>query len=210
MTTYRSGFHSEIIREWWQALTEKRSAETTAENAPRRFVFDRGPRARLRRSTGLNDVAQEPAVWTLVERLKLPDSEDSAVLLVAAVLAHVKEDAKDGRSLAYLLGVGPAGKGEASKLSELRFQRLMRAELPDDFVQQLRRALAIGGHRADVAVLANDLLAWSRERRFLDRTSSGMKFRWARDFYLKRGDGALLAGADATAPAAETADSQAI
>jgi CRISPR system Cascade subunit CasB len=210
MTTYRTSYHSEIVRAWWQALTEKSSGDATGENAHFGFFFDRGPRARLRRSTDLDDVAQEPAVWTLVERLKLPDSEDSAVLLVAAVLAHVKEDAKDGRSLAYLLGVGPAGKDEGGKLSELRFQRLMRADAPDDFVQQLRRALAIGGHRADVAVLADDLLAWSRERRFTDRRSGGMKFRWARDFYLKRADGALLGGTDGAAPAAGSADSQSV
>lgn len=89
----------------------------------------------------------------------------------------------------WYAALNPTGR----TLSELRFQRLMRADQPDDFLQQLRRAIAIDGGRIDVAVLAADLFAWSMERRFASRRSGGMKFRWARDYYLKRPDQALIA-----------------
>jgi CRISPR system Cascade subunit CasB len=134
----------------------------------------------------------QPAVWRLAEGLGLEESDSQALLLLASALAHVKEDAEDSRSLAYGLGLGPVAKDEKPRLSALRFQRLMRADEPDDFLQQLRRALSIGGERTDVATLAEDLFAWSAERTHAHRRSSGMKFRWARDYYLKRPDQGLI------------------
>lgn len=190
------GRQAATIRAWWNALkpVDRTSDNDTAQDstAKPRFFFDRGHRARLRRCNTLADAAQESSVWRLEEALKLKETEADALLLIAGVLAHVKEDAQGGRSLAYQLGVGPVAKDEKPLLSELRFQRLMRADEPNDFFQQLRRALSIGREPVDVAVLAEDLAAWSAERKYANRRSNGMKFRWARDYYLKRPDQTLL------------------
>jgi CRISPR system Cascade subunit CasB len=198
MTGNLTQYQQSIVRAWFEALQPADRASDSdmtpsgAEKMRGPFSFDRGHRARLRRNEALADMAHESAVWRLEELLQLGDAHNEALFLIAGALAHVREDAQDKKSLAYLLGVGPVGKDEKPRLSELRFQRLMRADNTEDFFQQIRRTLNIGDKRADVAVLANDLLAWSLEQRYADRRSSGMKFRWARDYYLKRPDQALI------------------
>jgi CRISPR system Cascade subunit CasB len=72
-------------------------------------------------------------------------------------------------------------------MSELRFKRLLRASDAEDFFRQARRAVQLAGGVADVAVLADDLLAWSIERDQREQAwkpSESLKFRWARDYYL--------------------------
>ncbi len=193
MTGHLKGTERELVREWWQALQPADKSPSQDGGKPNHnFFFDRGHRARLRRCTTLADVAQEPAPWVLAKKLKLHESDNQALLLVAGALAYVTDDAKDGMTLAYLLGVSSAPNGESGKLSEMRFQRLMRLDEPDDFLKQLRRAIDVGGRRADVTVLANDLFAWTAERQYTKSRSDGMKYRWARDFYLKRPDQSLL------------------
>lgn len=193
MSNALKGRH-EIVRTWWKALQPaERSAEsdTWQSNGVKvqtRFFLDRGDRARLRRCQTIADAALQSSTWSLGAALGLEESDSEALLLVASVLAHVKEDAMDNRSLAYVLGVEPVVKDGKPRLSELRFQRLMRADGPNDFLQQLRRALGIAGGRADVATLADDLFDWSVERTYGYRRSSSVKFRWARDYYLKRSE----------------------
>ena len=193
MSVYLKGKH-EIVRDWWTALDGSRESVPPKDTAKRhtRFLFDRGDRARLRRAQTIADAALEPSVWQLAAALGLEESDNEALLLVTSALAHVKEDAEDNRSLAYLLGAAPAGRDEKPKLSGLRFQRMMRSKEPDELLQQIRRALSVGDGRADVAVLADDLFAWSSERKYADRRRSGMTFRWARDYYLKRAEQALV------------------
>ena len=68
-----------------------------------------------------------------------------------------------------------------------RFKRLLRATDGEDFLRQARRAIQLSKGKADVAVLADDLLAWSIEqdqRESARKPTESLKFRWARDYYL--------------------------
>jgi CRISPR system Cascade subunit CasB len=110
-----------------------------------------------------------------------------AVALIAGALASVREDAADHRSLAAQLG------GEAPVMSELRFLRLMRAADLDDFYRQLQRALQLASRKTDVAVLANDIVAWLLEQTSpLPDPNQRFKARWARDYYLPARERAVV------------------
>jgi CRISPR system Cascade subunit CasB len=206
---YLKDAQPEILRAWWRAIQGEDHPPDEKLVAYSPFHFDRGPRARMCRCDQLVELDSESAAWRLAEELLRRDTgkttwvsgldQDGGILfLIAGALALVREDVKDTRSLAYRLGVGPVARDEKPQLSELRFQRLMRAEEPDDFFMQLRRALKIGGGRVDVVTLTDDLVAWSTERTQSNQRSNGMKFRWARDYYLKRSDQALIPTASVT------------
>ena len=70
-------------------------------------------------------------------------------------------------------------------MSELRFKRLLKARNLDEFFLAARRAVGLASGTADVAVLADDLLAWAYEHglRGAGRPAQSMCFRWAQDYY---------------------------
>ncbi len=183
------------VRDWWSALQPR---EPGSEPLPGELAgLGRGARARLRRCTGADGLLLEPSVHLLARRLialageqwPLRDQPASyeRLALVAGVLAKVKEDARDGYSLARRLG--NASGNERAPMSELRFKRLQRTESPDDLYLQWQRAVQLADGQADVAQLADDLLAWLLELgHSATRTSDGVKFRWAYDYYLSARD----------------------
>jgi CRISPR system Cascade subunit CasB len=83
------------------------------------------------------------------------------------------------------------GQGDPKPLSPLRFDRLIRSTDPEALTTQMRRALAVVGHRANVAQLAQDLRWWN------DATRA----RWCFDYY-----GASFAAPDADTSGADRAD----
>ncbi|MCC5993019.1 MAG: type I-E CRISPR-associated protein Cse2/CasB [Rhodobacteraceae bacterium] len=108
--------------------------------------------ARLRRADMTEALAQAE-VHALARRIGLGRHPADAARLarLVQVLAHLREDA--GQSLAARLG------GPDPKLSNLRFQRLLRAE-GDDLTTALRRALPMVDRRCNVARLGQDMLNW--------------------------------------------------
>lgn len=182
------------VHKWWRALQPR---EAGGEPLPGALAgMGRGERARLRRCGNADELLSEPATLLLADRLVtldehgvLPDSPLSyaRVALVAGVLVLLREDAGDGRSLARRLGSG-AGDGRPA-MGELRFKRLQCTQDPDNLFLQWRRAVQLANGRADVAQLADDLLAWLLELgRSASRASEGVKFRWAYDYYLSARD----------------------
>ena len=135
----------EIARDWWHERLANRDSGAA-----------RGLMARLRRSTPL-EALMEPAVQNLRRMLGLGTSagEVAALVRLVQVLAEVREA---GEPLARRLG------GEPPTLSQLRFQRLLRAE-GDEATTSLRRAVIMADRRCDVARLAADLLAWDQPDR---------------------------------------------
>lgn len=183
------------VRHWWRALQPR-----AAEDKPLPSMLaglGRGGRARLRRCGDLDELLAEPAVYLLAERLiELDRQKDWRCLfdeadahahlaLIGGILAQVREDSRDGLSLAEHLGklVGT----ERRVMSESRFKRLQRSRDLDDLYLQWRRAVKQVDGKVDVGWLANDLLAWLLERaQPPGRASDGVKFRWAYDYYLSK------------------------
>lgn len=191
--TYLNSAQEKILREWWRALQpqEKNSAGDPPRSGPF-AMLDRADRAKLRRCTDPTGVLLQAAFSRLVQHLSKLEHEKvkprfsndpTAFALVAGVLAHVKNDADNGVSFAFLLG-HPL-EGDRPPLSELRFQRLQTCNDEVDFYRQAIRAVKLLDSRADVVTLANDLLAWVWEYRDGNDTKprDKLKVRWASDYY---------------------------
>lgn len=131
------------------------------ELGDRQSAAARGLAARLRRA-GPVDALAERAVHDLARELSLKDGARLAFLV--RLLAEVREH--EGRPLARALG------GAEPKMSELRFQRLMRAD-GDDLPEALRRAITLADRRCNVARLGGDLLHWGED----------VRRRWCFDYY---------------------------
>lgn len=191
------------VRKWWRALQPR---EAGSEALPAALVgMGRGERARLRRCATADELLSEPSALLLADGLiadgeRWPLSKKAVtyerLALVAGVLAKVKEDVRDQRSLAWRLGNGSGG--ERAAMSELRFKRLQRTEDIDDLFLQWRRAVQLADGRADVAQLADDLLTWLLELgQSTSRGSDSVKFRWAYDYYLSARDRAAAEAPEA-------------
>jgi CRISPR system Cascade subunit CasB len=184
------------IRDWWRAMQP-----ATTENKDVPFALralSRADRAKCKRCISLEELELELAPNLLAAHLadsvhaepwlqKWLQGHYEALFLLAGVLVHVKEDTQDGQSLALRTGNAKVTPDKPLMMSELRFKRLLRATDTEDFFRQARRAIQLAGGVADVAVLADDLLAWSYERDQHEsawKPSESLKFRWARDYYL--------------------------
>ncbi|WP_417209484.1 type I-E CRISPR-associated protein Cse2/CasB [Antarctobacter sp.] len=110
--------------------------------------------ARLRRAAPMA-VLSEPRVQDLARNLDLGPHKAEEIVRLAVLLAEVRETSSE--PLASRLG------GDDPVLSQLRFQRLLRAE-GDDLTAQLRRAISMADRRCNVAALAADLLYWEAAR----------------------------------------------
>ena len=202
---YLSEAHARWLQAWWKHLQPDSGV---AEPAPPVLArLGRGDRARLRRAASVEELETERAAQLVVAGLREGEWRNSAaqrwtaddagpVLMAAGVLAAVKEDARDGKSLAWRVG-NAAAIGGLVPMSELRFKRLLKARSLDEFFQSARRAVGLAMGTADVAVLADDLLAWAYEHslREAGRPAQSMCFRWAQDYYqpLKEKDAYLAA-----------------
>lgn len=183
------------VRDWWSALQPRELKSPTLP--PSLVGFDRGDRAALRRAGDADALMLEPSTHLLADQIiamdahrkwrQFPDESivHLQVAMVAGVLAHVRSDVADGRSLAWRLG--RAAGHEQPLMSELRFKRLLKTRDETDLLRQWRRAVSLAEGTADVARLADDLLAWQIEQeRPAARASEGRKFRWAYDYYLTK------------------------
>ena len=186
------------LHEWCQALQPQDAEGTSGSPALRHLT--RGDRAKLKRCASIDELEIESASNLLVEHLSrdawakrphlkswLEKHDYGALFLIAGVLAHVKNNAGDGKSLAWRVGNANTSKDAPAPMSELRFKRLLRARDIEDFYRQVRLAVQLAKGDVDVAVLADDLLGWCYEESLQTRDprpSSSLKFRWARDYYL--------------------------
>lgn len=204
---YLSEAHGQWLRGWWTALQQESDAENKIP--PELRGLGRGDRSRLRRARSVEELETDRAASLLVTHLLRKEwkndiaksrfeADPSALLMVAGVLAAVKTGAKDGKSLAWRVGAA-TGKSEGNApMSEMRFKRLLQARSLEDFFLLARRAVQLADGVVDVAVLADDLLAWAYERGSsagVQRPTKSLCFRWAQDYYqpLKDKDAAWAA-----------------
>jgi CRISPR system Cascade subunit CasB len=187
------------VRDWWRALQPRKEGE--APPSGELWAMGRGARAQLRRCADAEELLGQVATLLLAHRLVALGGDKGwlsntalsyeRVAWVAGVLATVKEDRHDGKSLACHLGHGP--DHERPKMSELRFKALLRSPSVDDLFRHWRRAVQLADGKADVAQLVDDLLSWQIELdRSVPRASDGVKFHWAYDYYLSARDRAAV------------------
>lgn len=157
MTSNLYAEQSQLIWNWWKALQP---------SADGRFRGDRATLAKLKRAVSIMEAASEPATAELFQKLgfhRLSAPTDlPRVALVAAVLAHVRDDSKV--KLARAIGTPRAGEGTTALVSPLRLKRLIAGREPDELLIAFRRAIAILGHTANVKDVARQLLLWTDER----------------------------------------------
>lgn len=132
----------------------------------------------MRRAATPVEALEEPAVFDLYKKLGFSRSDIDRrlprVAVVAAVLAHIKEDVTPTESGFRHRFAEMLGQGERPIMSELRFKRLLSATEDRDLMTSFRRAVALaGGKNIDVGDVAASLLDWSDRRRM----------RWAFDYY---------------------------
>lgn len=84
--------------------------------------------------------------------------------MLAAVLAHVRDDDPKKTRIATAIGSPRAGEGSTALITPLRFKRLITARDPEDLLIVFRRAVAILGRRANVKDLARALLTFTDNR----------------------------------------------
>ena len=158
---------------WWRrALADRDSGAA------------RGLTARLRRATPLETLV-EPAVHELARLLGLGAAQAGVLVRMVQVLAEIREN--DPAPLARRLG------GADPEMSNLRFQRLLRAK-GEDAAAAMRRAVIMADRRCNVARLARDILAWDHPDR-----GDRIRAEWCFDYF-----GAPPPGADKQ-PSEETA-----
>lgn len=119
--------------------------------------------ARLRRASSPSEVLAEPRVHELARLLEC--YQPDRLVLIVQTLGCVRESVS---------GTLPArlGKGEPPAMSQMRFQRLIRAA-PEDLGRMLRRALPFVDHQCNVTRLGRDLFYWSE----------GARTRWCFEYF---------------------------
>lgn len=173
------------VREWWRALQPIPLGEAQPPGNLR--GLGRGARAELRRCNHATEVVTQSAFFPLAKKLiELSDGKlqnDMAdyerIAWVAAVLSHIKTNLNDDKSLAIHL---------RENLSELRFRSLLKADTIEDLFMHWKRAIQINDYKADVAKLADDLMAWQLDiptsRGFTQQNASeSIRFAWSMDYF---------------------------
>lgn len=125
--------------EWWQQLQE-----------------DPGGRAALRRCARVGDVAFVPAFHRL--RWTAGKVRTETVAIIAAVLAHVKTNATNGKVAEQMA----RGKGERAVVSNLRFRRLLERSdtSPDELAMDLIRIIRLLDGAVNIKDLVDGIRRW--------------------------------------------------
>ena len=104
------------------------------------------------------------------------ERDDQGLALMVGVLAQVR-DGHVSDSLGAALA-RKTGAGSRSKMSGLRFRRLLQAEGAEDAFQHLRRAMALLGRQANIRDLAEVCRDWTHPYR-----GASQRKRLAIDYY---------------------------
>ncbi len=144
---------------WWSSLQSR-------EVEGRMIPGDRAAVARLKRAANIMEAASEPATGDLYRRIGFTDPKRDLprAALLAAVLARVRDDDRKNKFIAEAIGAPRGGEGSTALITPVRFKRLVAARDPDDLLIAFRRVVDILGKTANVADLADQLLAWTDSR----------------------------------------------
>ena len=189
-----SDLQKEEVRDWWQwLLPESQNDQDLKDRLNGKFgAFSRANRAVLKRCSEPSLVLLEPAFHRLLNRLEIVAGKEGQVevqplALVAGLLACVKSapESDEKSSFAAILGRPKDRENDRPVMSKLRFARLQTATSEEEFYQLARRAIQLADAKADVAELADELLAWVREfnGQRPDKPKDRIQVRWATAYY---------------------------
>ncbi|WFN33434.1 type I-E CRISPR-associated protein Cse2/CasB [Methanogenium sp. S4BF] len=133
----------QILRKWWSDLDRSR-----------------GDRAMLRRCRAPAEVVMVPAYHRL--RLSLKDNwhvNDQQLAVVAGVVSHLDSDENSGTCAEQM--ARSKEKGGPSKVSGLRFRRLLKVNTPDEEYMALVRMVHLMGRTANLRDLAGSAYQWN-------------------------------------------------
>lgn len=157
-------------RAWWQSLQRARP------NGKPNPKPDPGALARLRRASSVMEAAQEMQTIALYRSLHGTDFYDrqlEATAVVAAVLAHIRQDSDPDKAHWLNPAAERLGYGDPPPMSPLRMRRLTSARDAKETLRGFREAVALLKGRAPAADIAASIFDWLDEL-YADRR----KTRW--------------------------------
>lgn len=165
---------------WWHRLVGGEGVDTY-QALPRAYA------AVLKRCTSLDEVMMtEPFqdLWfALPESARTPNRMVLTAIL-AAILAHIKKNSD--KNLARSMAERASPEGSTPKVSQLRFQQLIKARDYEEFVRRFRRIVMQLGGEVSVASTVRDIENWYWQNR-PEHGSVDPKRRqtlkWAMDYY---------------------------
>ena len=144
-----------VLDAWWRALDD-----------------NRGDRAELRRCGTLAEVVFTPSYHRLRQTVcRYGAVHDEGLALVAGLAAKVKSNALDNTVAEQMA----TGKGDAARVSGLRFRRLLKVKGQEELFTAFGRVIALLGGAVNLQSLAQSAYFWN------DRTRK----QWAFDYYSK-------------------------
>ena len=170
---------ADTVLQWWQSIAENEEKGTRKS--------DKAARAELRRVRTPDEALLTEGfrnLWFALPSGRRDTRDMRAWGCVAAALAEVNSH-DSARSLATAMGSeSEAGSGKP-RVSELRFQQLLRSDDLDDFLRRIRRAVRLLKRDVNVVSLADDILHWNREKGgdLAPRPDRRLAVRWANDYF---------------------------
>jgi len=168
------------VLQWWYRLAGQKDDGLAA--------YPSGVRAVLRRAQSPDDALLSAGfrnLWLDLPSRRRTPWDMRAWGAVATVLAEVRHHVPDRTFAAAMATEKENGGGP--RVSELRFQQLLRSNDLDELTRRARRAVHLIDEAVDVRSLADDLLLWHREKngRYASRPDHRLAVRWADAYYTR-------------------------
>ncbi|MEX2322044.1 MAG: type I-E CRISPR-associated protein Cse2/CasB [Saccharospirillum sp.] len=179
------GNESELANQcitWWRRNISKEPVEN-GDTRKRPTAY----RATLKRCTSIDDVLVTEAFQQLW--LSLPSDIRTPrrmvlVAMLAWLLAAVKQDGP--QTIAKAMASKRSPESDSPKVSQIRFQQLVHARTPEEFVSRVRRVLAQLGGTVNVASFVKEVEGWywqSQSKRTEIEPTRRQTLKWAMEYY---------------------------
>jgi CRISPR system Cascade subunit CasB len=159
------------LSRWWKSLERNRGDRAKLRRAQR-------PEDVLLTEAFFNFLREMPATWAKPEELV-----SSAI--VAATLSHVDPSQDNSESFVTRLASPKKAGDKKPRMSELRFQRLLKSRNPEEFFMRLIRAIRLSENKANILSLSESILHWMNEYNKCPDIDPQRRLAvmWASDYY---------------------------
>ena len=178
---------ADLAHAWWRSL---RPFET---EGGLKLPGDRATLARLRRCSAPFEAATEPATVKLFRNLGFDQRSEAKfgrIAVLAAVLAHVREEPTPLTRLGIAIGAPAGGEPSDAIVKPIRFKHLVSARGDEEVMIAFRRVVSLLDRTVNVRDLARLILSWTD-----DEAGDRARTRFAFDYH---GAGFAAPGIDAS------------